>query len=153
MEDSTTKLLLKLVFWNKNYYEILWWNEQLLWSENKTWVKGFSTYINEYIFRVEAHHIDGGTMFPHKTPLRTEVHPELYTSPLLDDKGVKIYQMLIGMIQWACVVGRLDISFAVSSMSRFSANPLEMPLKLLLHIMGYLKKHPNRRIVVDSIDL
>ena len=58
--------------------------------------------------------------------------------------------MVIGTLQWACVVGRLDICFAVSSLSRFSSNPRENHLKLALHVMGYLKKHPNKRIVIDS---
>jgi hypothetical protein len=30
--------------------------------------------------------------------------------------------MLIGMAQWACTIGCLDIAFAVSSMSHSSAN-------------------------------
>ena len=66
---------------------------------NKTWVTGCATYIKECIRRVEAHPLVGGTLYPHKTPLPPEVHPELDTSPFLDDKGVKAYQMLIGMIQ------------------------------------------------------
>jgi hypothetical protein len=58
--------------------------------------------------------------------------------------------MLIGMAQWACTIGRLDIAFAVSSLSRFSASPREHHLELALHLFGYLKKNPNRRIVLDS---
>ena len=47
--------------------------------------------------------------------------------------------MLIGMAQWACTIGRLDIAFAVSSLRRFSAAPHENH-----------KKNPNRRIFLDS---
>ena len=43
--------------------------------------------------------------------------------------------MLIGMAQWAVTIGRLDIAFAVSSLSR---------------VRKYLKKNPNRRHVLDS---
>ncbi len=43
-------------------------------------------------------------------------------SQLLDLNGIHKYQMLIGMAQWACTIGHLDIAFAVLSLSHFSAN-------------------------------
>ena len=92
----------------------------------------------------------GGRLFPHKVPLPPECHPDLDDSPLLNEKQIRLYQILIGTIQWACVVSRLDVCFAVSSLSRFSANPRGNHLKLTLHVMGYLKKHPNCRIMIDS---
>ncbi len=92
-----------------------------------------------------------GTLWPHRTPLPEGCHPELDNSPLLTELGIRKYQMLIGMAQqWACTIGRLDIAFAVSSLSRFSAAPRESNLALTLHLFGYLKKNPNRRIVLDS---
>ena len=103
--------------------------------------------------RIESNDQLGCALYPHKIPLPTECHPELDNSPLLDDSRTKLYQMLIGTIQWACVVGRLDVCFAVSSLSRFSANPRQNHLKLALHVISYLKRHPNRRIVVDSNQL
>ena len=47
------------------------------------------------------------------------------------------------------LIGRLDICFAVSSLSKFSANPRQDHLTLALHVMSYMKKYPNRRIVID----
>jgi hypothetical protein len=58
--------------------------------------------------------------------------------------------MIIGMAQWACTIGRLDLSFAVSSLSRFSASPRVGHMILALHLMGYIKKHPNQRIMISS---
>ena len=95
----------------------------------------------------------GGRLFPHKVPLPPEYHLELDSSPLLNEKQIRLYQMLIGTIQWACVVGCLDVCFAVSSLSRFIANPRENYSKLALHVMGYLKKHPNHRIMINSSPL
>ena len=46
-------------------------------------------------------------------------------------------------------IGRLDISFAVSSLSRFSAAPRVGHLQLAIYMFGYLKKHPNRNLVID----
>ena len=50
-------------------------------------------------------------------------------------------------------MGRLDVCFAVSSLSRFSASPRQNHLKLARHVIGYLKRHPNRRIVFHSNQL
>ena len=91
-------------------------------SEN-TWVLGCSTYIKECICHLEEDGMIEGKLWEHKNPLPAEVHPEMDESPLLDDQGLKLYQMLIGMAQWACTIGHLDISFTVSSLSRFSAAP------------------------------
>jgi hypothetical protein len=86
-------------------------------------------------------------------PLHTAtgiVPPELDDSAFLPELGIRSYQTLIGMAQWACTIGRLDIAFAVSSLSRFSAAPRVHHLDLVFHLFGYLKKNPNRRIVIDS---
>ena len=56
------------------------------------------------------------------------------------------------MAQWACTIGQLDISFATSSLSRFSAAPREGHLKLAVYMFGYLKKNPNRFLVINSQD-
>jgi hypothetical protein len=55
------------------------------------------------------------TLHPHKSPLPAGCHPELDESQLLDLNGIRKYQMLIGMAQWACTIGRLDIAFAILS--------------------------------------
>ena len=116
------------------------------------WVLSCATYLKECVRRLEADPelcLDGN-LYGHCTPMPEGCHPELDDSPLLSDVGLRKYQMLIGMAQWACTIGRLDIAFAVSSLSRFSSAPREYHLQLALHMFGYLKKNPNRRIVLDS---
>ena len=66
------------------------------------------------------------------------IHPETDSSELLDIKGVRTYQILIGMLQWANCVNRFDIAFATSSLSRFNVNPRVNHLELALHVFGYL---------------
>ena len=61
--------------------------------------------------------------------------------------------MLLGMAQWLNTIGRPDICYAVSSLSRYGSCPREGHLQLALHLFGYLKKYPNRRIVFDSRDI
>ena len=91
-----------------------------------------------------------GRLWEHKKPLPAEVHLEMDESSLLDDQGIKLYQTLIGMAQWACTIGCLDISFAVSSLSQFSTAPQEGHLQLAIYMFGYLKKHLNHNLVIDS---
>jgi len=57
------------------------------------------------------------------------------------------------MLNWIVCLGRMDVAFAVTSLSRFSACPRKGHLSRLMRIFGYLKKFKNRRIVVDSNDL
>jgi hypothetical protein len=120
-------------------------------AEN-AWVLSCATYLKECIRRIESDDelLLEGTLWTHRTPLPEGCHPELDDSILLPDVGIRKYQMLIGMAQWACTIGRLDIAFAVSSLSRLSAAPRQHNLELALHLFGYLKKNPNRRIVLDS---
>jgi hypothetical protein len=107
-------------------------------------VLGCATYIKECIHQLEDDP-SFGTLHPHKSPLPTGCHPELDESQLLDLNGIHKYSMLIGMAQWACTIGHLDIAFDVSPLSHFSANPQIGHLALAVHLFGYLvKKYPNR---------
>jgi hypothetical protein len=62
---------------------------------------------------------------------------------ILSLNGIHKYQMLIGMAQWACTIGHLDIAFSISSLSHFSANSRIGHLALTIYLFGYLKKYPN----------
>lgn len=119
-------------------------------EEENAWVLSCATYVKECVRRIESEFDLEGDLWPHRTPLPEGCHPELDESDLLTDVGIRRFQTLIGMAQWACTIGRLDISFAVSSLSRFSAAPRTHHLELALHLFGYLKKNPNRRLVLDS---
>ena len=122
-----------------------------VWSTSENvWVLGCSTYIKQCICCLEEDDMIEGRLWEHNNPLPAEVHPEMDESPLLNDQGLKLYQMLIGMAQWACTISHLDISFAVSSLSRFSAAPHVGHLQLAIYMFGYLKKHPNHNLVIDS---
>eukprot|EP00957_Ditylum_brightwellii_P070971 5393211-Ditylum_brightwellii.AAC.1 len=79
-------------------------------------------------------------------------HPEMDTSEILTDSDHQKYQMLIGMLNWIVTLGRIDITFAVSSLSRFAACPRKGHMERAIYVFGYLKKKPNRRIKMDSRD-
>jgi hypothetical protein len=60
--------------------------------------------------------------------------------------------MLIGMLNWIVGIGRFDIAHATTSLARFSSCPRKCHLDRALRVFGYLKKYPNKRILVDSRD-
>ena len=88
------------------------------------------------------------------SPLPEGDHPELDDSPLLDLEETKIYQSLIGSLQWTIQIGRFDVSTAVMTMSRFRAMPRQGHLERLKRIQGYLSKMRNAviRIRTDKPD-
>ena len=88
--------------------------------------------------------------FGHIAPHSPSRATQNLTRVLLPEEVIPRYQTLIGMAQWVCTIGRLDIAFAVSPLSRFSAAPQCHHLELAYYLFGYLKKNPNRRIVLDS---
>ncbi|MGH3053584.1 MAG: reverse transcriptase domain-containing protein, partial [Gaiellaceae bacterium] len=85
------------------------------------------------------------------TPLESGYHPEVCGSGELDDEEANYYQSLIGVLQWIVELGRLDIAYSVSTMSRFTSMPRESHLRNVLRIFAYLKKHIRSRLVMDYI--
>ena len=74
------------------------------------------------------------------SPLTKGDHPELDSSDLLDKEHIKIYQSLIGSLQWAIQIGRFDIAMAVMTLSRFRACPRQGHMDRVQRIIGYLAK-------------
>jgi Reverse transcriptase (RNA-dependent DNA polymerase) len=84
------------------------------------------------------------------SPLEKNDHPELDTSELLDDSGIKIYQSMIGAIQWALSLGRFDVHTAVMTMSQFRLAPRKGHLHRLQRIYGYLKRYKHGEIRIRT---
>ena len=57
------------------------------------------------------------------SPLEKGDHPELDISELLEEKDIQVYQSLIGGLQWAVSLGRMDITTAVMTLSGFHVAP------------------------------
>ena len=88
------------------------------------------------------------------SPLEKGDHPELDTSDELGEIDIKKYQSLIGALQWAVTLGRIDITTAVMTMSSFRVNPRIGHLDRLRRIYGYLSKmkHAVIRIRTEEPD-
>jgi len=67
----------------------------------------------------------------------------------VDDKlcNIKLYQELTGSLNHLAVFSRPDITFAVSKLSKYNANPTTMHFKAALHVLRYLKSTRNYCIV------
>lgn len=119
-------------------------------KDNKgRWCIGCKKYLTEAIKRVE---VIFGELPKKDTPMVDGDHPETDVSAPLSDGQHTQYQMLIGMLNWIVRLGRLDIAFATSSLSRFTACPRKGHLERVLRIFGYLRKYNNKQIIVDSRD-
>ena len=81
-------------------------------------------------------------------------HPELDTSDLLDFEDTKIYQSLIGGLQWVIQIGRFDITTHVATLSRFRAAPREGHMERVKRVYGYISKMRNSviRVLTEEPD-
>ena len=84
------------------------------------------------------------------SPLEKGDHPELDTSDLLDDEGIRTYQSLVGALQWSVSIGRIDVTTAVMTMSGFRVAPRHGHLDRLKRIYGYLSKMRNAMIRIRT---
>mmetsp|Transcript_6502 Transcript_6502/g.18301 ORF Transcript_6502/g.18301 Transcript_6502/m.18301 type:complete len:636 (-) Transcript_6502:85-1992(-) len=117
-------------------------------DDQGNWYIGSKTYVGEALKRVklilgkEALHMES-------VPMYEKYKPELEKSEFLDEDEHNDYQKLIGISQWLITCGRMDIAFAVSSLSRFSAAPRKGHMDRLIKLFGYLQRYPSRRLKID----
>jgi hypothetical protein len=71
------------------------------------------------------------------SPLEKGDHPEVDTSEFIDLEGIKMYQSMIGALQWAVTLRRFDILEAVMTMSGFREMPRQEHLDRLKSIYGF----------------
>jgi hypothetical protein len=50
-------------------------------------------------------------------------HPKIFTSEELDQAGIKVYQSMIGSLQWAISLGCFDIQTSTMTIYRFHTAP------------------------------
>jgi hypothetical protein len=78
-----------------------------------------------------------------------DYHPETDVTPELDGELASRYQQLIGMLRWACKLGRVDIILEVSLMSSHLCMPRVGHLQKVYGIFLYLEKHKKSNMVFD----
>jgi hypothetical protein len=83
-------------------------------------------------------------------PLEKGDHPELDSLDLLHLEGIKIYQSLIGTLQWVIQIGQFDVTMAVIMMSHFQAAPRKGHLEQVKWVHRYLKKYRYSIIKINT---
>jgi hypothetical protein len=106
------------------------------------------TYIQNVIPKFE--NLFGKELKPIKTPMSEGYHPEVDDTPLCAEEDSAKYISIIGCCTWIIVLGRFDITYATSAMSRFNMSPREGQLKAVKRILAYLKTFPKGRLIVDT---
>lgn len=117
------------------------------------WSQSSDKYVAAAVTNVESYLQKKGRTLHAKrqstSPFLADYRPELDTSPELGTEGHRYFQELIGVLRWACEIGRLDILLEVALLSAYLASPREGHLEAVFHIFSYLKHHPKRRIAFD----
>ena len=72
------------------------------------------------------------------------------TTDFLDAEKIKLYQSLIGALQWMVTIGRFDIMTAVVTLSAFRAAPRIGHLERAKRIFGYLAKMNTAKLRIRT---
>ena len=115
------------------------------------WCIGCKKYLTEAVHRIEA--ILSKSLPKKDTPIPDGDHLEEDSCALLNDDEHRKNQMLIGILNWIVEIGRMDVAFAIVSLSRFTVAPRKGYWDIAIQIFCYLKKCKNRRFIIDSRDL
>ena len=75
--------------------------------------------------------------------------PELDTSDECNNEQISFYQNLIGILRWLVELGRIDIGYEVSVLSRYLVQPRTGHLLQALHIFKYLEIHNDNELAMD----
>ena len=83
-------------------------------------------------------------------PLEPGDHPEIDETDFLEGQDISIYQTMIGAMQWAVSLGRIDIFCATMTMSRFRGGPRKGHLERLKRVYQYLRNYKKTSIKFNT---
>ena len=108
------------------------------------------TYLKNVIEKIEKIY---GNLRNYTCPMDPDYHPELDESELLSTEDISKYRMLTGSAQWAITLGRLDVVYATSMLSRYNNAPREGHILAMKKLFGYLKGHQKGKLVFDTTEM
>ena len=109
-----------------------------------TW--GASSYIEKILLQYKTIFQKAVPLRQIHAPLEPGDHPEMDESDILSPYDTTIYLSLIGMLQWAVTLGRIDIACATMTMSRFRPAPRVGHLDRLKRIFSFLANYKKTAI-------
>ena len=123
------------------------------------WTMSSNTYVKEAIRNVKKRLEEDGFIFNKKLSDKSiscpqpfsslSYRPELDTSAECTPEQSTYYQNLIGVLRWIVELGRIDIAFEVSCLSRHLVQPRTGHLVQALHIFKYLDIHHDNALAFD----
>ena len=72
-------------------------------------------------------------------PIDAGDHPEMDDTYLLPPHDISVYQMLVGSLQWAVILGHWGVQYFTNRIVRFAQNIRDGHFKQALRVFGYLK--------------
>ena len=123
------------------------------------WTMGSQTYVKKVVKNVKVTMAKDRLEFNKKLsdpsisvpqPLSSvNYRPELDTSVECNDAQVTLFQNVIGILRWVVELGRIDIGFEVSILSRYLVQPRTGHLLQALHVFKYLDVHSKNELAFD----
>ena len=114
-------------------------------------------YVKNAVTTVEDLLNKDGDGYHLKTTVREPVphsyKPELDIINELNLELMSRYRQLIGILQWAVELGRIDIYHEIAILSQYLASPRKGHLEALYHIFVYLKRHQKFSLIIDPKDV
>jgi hypothetical protein len=83
-------------------------------------------------------------------PFDPNYHAELDTTSMCSPTDMPKYRSLLGSANWLITLGRFDIHYAVHTLAQYCVAPRQGRLQALQRVFGYLKKHPNGMMLIDT---
>jgi hypothetical protein len=114
-------------------------------------------YVQQAVSNVETYlknNLDGRYSLPKRgdNPFPVDYAPKEDVTPLLEPKVATYYMQLIGILQWMCELGWIDICTEISMLPSYSTMPREGHLEAALHVFSYLKSKSNSRLIFDPME-
>ena len=116
-------------------------------------ITGSNTYTKRAVSTVKDKMKKDGITFnsnPKQPFSNVSYRAELDSSPFCDTQTSVYYMQLIGTLRWMCGLGRIDILYETSILSRYSIQPRTGHFQQLLHIFHYLDKHSISWLPIDT---
>ena len=120
------------------------------------WILSLTHYLQEFL-KVSTKLLDEIDL---KIPTRgshpfsnVKYRPELDTSIFCNDKQVRVFQQILGMLRWLIELGRMDVLLETTLLASFLMSPRIGHLMQLANVVAYLKKHQRSSIIMDPAKL
>ena len=99
------------------------------------------TYIKEAINNIELQIAKSGRQLLNtaKSPIKLKYRPELYVSPVLQDKQANYYHTTVGQLRRAVELRRIDINLEITLLSCYLDQPRHGHLDEVSYTFSYLK--------------